>query len=104
MESWIPVKLKVRKFVPVEKRNSDGDEYKWEEFEFNLSNMSHWKPYTNEDEQGKPMLYTMLYMKGAPKGMVLELNGESFLRACKEAVKSWYTFTSGIEKEIADKQ
>ncbi len=99
MEAYIPVKLKVRKFIPAEKRNDD-KEYKWEDFGFNLALMSHWKPYTNEDEQGNPMLHTMLYMKDAPKGIVLQVNGEAFLEACRNAVKEWKGFLLSVDAMV----
>jgi hypothetical protein len=97
MEGFIPVKLKVRKFIPEDLRKKGDDEYKWEDFEFNLCNMSHWKPYVSEDAEGKPMLFTHLYMRGNKQGLVLELNGEGFLKACKEAVIEWKKFLKEIE-------
>jgi len=39
----------------------------------------------------------MLYMEGNPKGIVLQLNGEAFLKKCKEAVSEWSKFMEEIK-------
>jgi len=94
---YIPVTLTVKKHLPKGNHEKDEPGYVWEEFGFNLCNMSTWKPYTGEDDAGKPMLMTMLYMEGNPKGIVLQLNGEAFLKKCKEAVSEWSKFMEEIK-------
>lgn len=88
-EGFIPVDLKVRKFIPKNQRKEGGPEYEWENYGFNMCNMNNWRPYVGEEEDGTPMLYTMLYMEGNPKGIILGISGDEFLRLCREAVVKW---------------
>jgi hypothetical protein len=95
-EAFIPVTLKVRKFIPKGKRVEGGPEFDWVDYDFNLANINRWRPYVGEEENGQPNLFTMLYMKGDPNGSILGISGEEFLRQCRQAVIKW---SEEIQKE-----
>jgi hypothetical protein len=86
-EGWIPIELKVRKLIPEKLRKPGEPVFVWEEQGFNMSNFNNWRQYMDDDETGSPNFFTIVYMIGNPKGVILPMKGADFLKACKEAVK-----------------
>lgn len=85
-EGFIPVTLKVRKMIPEKLRKPGEPIFTWEEQGFNMSNFNNWRQYMDDDETGSANFFTIVYMVGNPKGVILPMKGEDFLKACKEAV------------------
>lgn len=94
MGGFKKITVKVRKNIPTEwnKDNKGNDlkkepiafETKWEDYGFNLYQLNHWRGYTGQDENGKPGIFTVIYMNGNPKGLTLGINRESFEAAIAE--------------------
>jgi len=127
MSGFKEIKVNVRKTVPVSwNKDEKGKDIKsepiefkteWEEYGFNLYQISYWRGFVGKDENGVSGVFTQMYLAGNPKGIILYCKKEDFEQAIAEqtvgdqlASEKYRTvlatiFTDWLEqKELEDKR
>ena len=127
MSGFKEIKVKVRKTIPIAWREDEKGkaiksepidfEVKWDEYGFNLFQISYWRGFVGKDENGVSGVFTQMFLAGNPKGIILYCKKEDFEQAIAEqtvgdqlASEKYRTvlatiFTDWLEqKELEDKR